>query len=151
MSDIDTVRALNSIFDDYDFGAIRDAVEGSGPDDVRAGIPELDQLVNDALADDVVIEFHGGAGLPEGSRYEGCEEYLRFWRNWLAAFEEYDIEHGGYEQLGDCIVVAVTHRGRGRGSGLDFTLSQGQRWVFRDGHVAEIHVYETRAEAVADA
>ena len=150
MSEIDTVRALNSIFDHHDFGAVRDAVEGSAADDVSSGIADVDRLVNDSLADDVVIQFHGGTGLPEGSRYAGRDEYLRFWRGWLAAFETYEIDHRDYEQVRSCVIVSVTHRGRGRGSGLEFELPQGQRWVFRDGRVAEIHVYESRADAVAD-
>jgi len=150
VSHIDTVKALNSIFDRYDFDALRDAVEGSDPDAVRSGIAELDALVSESLSDDVVIEFHVGVGLPEGGRYEGREEYLRFWRGWLAAFEVYEIEHRDYEQVGDCVVVGVTHRGRGRGSGLEFELAQGQRWVFRGGQAAEIHVYDTREEAFAD-
>ena len=150
MSEIETVRALNSIFDDWDLATLRDTIEGSDADEVRSGIAEVDRLVAESLADDVVIEFHG-AGLPEGSRYAGREEYLRFWRDWLAAFEVYAIEHGDYEQVDDNVVVSVTHRGRGRGSGLDFELPQAQRWVFRDGRAAEIHVYETRADAMADA
>ena len=149
MSDINTVKALNSIFDRYDFDALRDAVEGSDPDAVSSGIAELDQLVSESLTDDVVIEFHLGANLPEGQRYEGRDEYLRFWRGWLAAFEVYEIEHGDYEQVGNCVVVGVTHRGRGRGSGLEFELVQGQRWVLRDGRAAEIHVYDTREQALA--
>jgi ketosteroid isomerase-like protein len=150
VSDIATVEALNSIFERYDFDAVRNAVEGSDPDAVRSGIAELDALVNESLTDDVVIEFHGGVALPEGRRYQGREEYLRFWRGWLAAFETYRIEHGDYEQVGDCVIVGVTHRGRGRGSGLEFELAQGQRWVLRDGRAAEIHVYETRERALAD-
>ncbi|HEY8001154.1 MAG TPA: nuclear transport factor 2 family protein [Solirubrobacterales bacterium] len=150
MSDIDTVKALNSIFDRYDFGALRDAVEGSDPEEVSSGIAELDALVSESLSDDVVIEFHVGVDLPEGARYEGREEYLRFWRGWLAAFEIYEIEHRDYEQVGDCVVVGVTHRGRGRGSGLEFELVQGQRWVLHDGRVTEIHVYDTHEEALAD-
>jgi hypothetical protein len=150
VSDIDTVRALNSIFDRYDFDVLRDAVEGSDADAVRSGIGELDELVRGSLTDDVVIEFHVGVVLPEGGRYEGREEYLRFWRGWLAAFETYEIEHGDYEQVGDCVVVGVTHRGRGRGSGLEFELPQAQRWVMRDGRAAEIHIYDTRAQALAD-
>ena len=150
MSDIDTVKALNSIFERYDFDALRDAVEGSDPDAVRSGIAEVDALVNDSLTDDVVIEFHSGLAMPEGQRYEGREEYLRFWRSWLAAFEVYEIEHGDYEQVGGCVVVGVTHRGRGRGSGLEFELVQGQRWVLRGGRATEIHVYDSRDEALAD-
>jgi ketosteroid isomerase-like protein len=150
VSEVETVRALNSIFERYDFEALRDAVEDSDPDAVRSGIAELDALISEALSDDVVIQFHVGADLPEGGRYEGREEYLRFWRGWLAAFEVYEIEHGNYEQVGECVIVAVSHRGRGRGSGLEFELAQGQRWVFRDGRVAEIHVYDTRDQALAD-
>ncbi len=151
MSDIDTVRTLNSIFERYDFEALRDGMEGSDPEAVGSGIAEVDALVNGSLTDDVVIEFHSGVAMPEGQRYEGREEYLRFWRSWLAAFETYEIEHGGYQQVGPSVIVSVTHRGRGRGSGLDFELPQVQRWVLRGGRVAEIHIYDSREQALADA
>jgi ketosteroid isomerase-like protein len=151
MTEIDTVRALNSIFQRYGFSDLRDVIERSDPDDVTSGIAELDEFVAETLTDDVVIEFHGGAGVPEGRRYEGREEYLRFWRGWLPAFETYEIEHGDYELIGDNVLVTVVHHGTGRGSGLAFDLPQAQRWVMRDGRAAEIHVYASRSEALADA
>jgi len=150
VSRIDTVRALNSIFDEYEFGVLRDAIEGADADAVRSGIADLDRLVAGSLAPDVVIQFHGQTGPPEGGRFEGLAEYLRFWRRWLAAFEAYELDHHDYEEVQDCVLLAVRHRGRGRSSGLDFELEQGQRWVFRDGRVAEIHIYETRHDAVTD-
>jgi hypothetical protein len=48
------------------------------------------------------------------------------------------------------VIVSVTHRGRGRGSGLEVELAQAQRWVVEGGMATEIHVYQTRAEALAD-
>ncbi len=150
MTAIDTVQALNSVFDDYDFVAVRDALEGSSSDAISSEIVELNQLVRGSLAPDVVVEFHRGFQLPEGARHEGLEGYLGFFRGWLAAFDEYRLDHGGYEQIGDSVVVDVVHVGRGRGSGLPVEFPQTQRWVFRDGTVAELHIYETRAEAVAD-
>ena len=47
-------------------------------------------------------------------------------------------------------LVAVVHRGRGRGSGLPVELPQLQRWVVRDGRAHEIHIYERRDQALAD-
>jgi ketosteroid isomerase-like protein len=148
MNDVERVCALNAIFDRYDFAPVRDAVEGSSTERVSSGIDELDALVRDSIAPDVVVEFHGGTGLPEGDRYEGLAGYLRFWRAWLAAFDEYQLEHDDYRVVGDSVVVSVVHRGRGRGSGLAFELPQGQRWVLRGGRVAEIHVHASHAEAL---
>ena len=150
MNEIDTVRALNSVYDRYDFAQLRDAMEESDPDAISSGMAELDSLVRGSLNDDVVVEFHGGLGLPEGNRYEGLDGYLRFFRGWLAAFDEYRLEHDEYTQVGSSVVVSVVHRGRGRGSGLEVELAQAQRWVIDQGKVAEIHVYETREQALAD-
>jgi SnoaL-like domain len=149
MSEIETVRDLNSIFERYEFTAWRDAMEESSADAISSGILELDQLVRSSISDDVVVQFHGELALPEGDRYEGLEGYLRFFRGWLAAFDEYALEHGNYEQVGDSVVVDVVHRGRGRGSGLEVELAQVQRWVVRDGKASEIHVYVSREEALA--
>jgi hypothetical protein len=150
MTDVDLVRGLNSIFEHHEFSALRDAVEGSDADAISSGLAEVDGLVRGALAGGVVVEFHGAIGLPEGRRYVGLDAYLKLWRQWLAAFDEYELEHDDYEQVGDNVLVRVVHRGRGRGSGLAFELQQFQRWVLRDGRVVEIHIYDRREQAVAD-
>lgn len=150
MSDVDIVKSMNSIFDRYDFTAVRDALEGSSSDAISSGIDELNHLVRGSMAADVVVEFHGDFQLPEGTRYEGLEGYLRFFRGWLAAFDDYRMEDGAYEQIGESVVVDIVHLGRGRGSGLPVEFKQAQRWVVRDGVVVEVHIYESRAEALAD-
>jgi ketosteroid isomerase-like protein len=146
-SEIEVVRRLNGVFDRYDFVAIRDAMEGSSPDAVSSGILELNELVRDSISPDVSVEFHGAFQLPEGRRYEGRERYLNFFRGWLAAFEDYRLEHDNYELRPDGVLVDVAHVGHGRGSGLPVEFRQCQRWVLRDGVVAEIHVYENREQA----
>jgi hypothetical protein len=150
MTDIDVVRELNSIFERHEFAALRDALEGSDADAISSGLADLDSLVRGSVADDVVIEFHGASGLPEGRRYEGLDAYLKLWRQWLAAFDEYELEHADYEQVETDVLVRVVHHGRGRGSGLPFELPQCQRWVLRDGRVVEIHIYDGLEQALAD-
>jgi hypothetical protein len=150
MSAIEQVRKLNSLFERHDFTSMRDALEASEADAISSGLAEADALVRASIADRVVVEFHGATALPEGRRYVGLDAYLKLWRQWLAAFEEYELEHSGYEQAGPNVLVAVTHRGRGRGSGLPVELPQFQRWVVLDGRVQEIHIYERRDEALAD-
>lgn len=150
MSAIDQVRALNSLFERHDFTSLRDALESSEADAISSGLAEADALVRESIADRVVVEFHGATALPEGRRYVGLDAYLKLWRQWLAAFDEYELEHSGYEQVGANVLVAVVHRGRGRGSGLPVELPQFQRWVVRDGRAHEIHIYERRDQALAD-
>ena len=114
MSAIDQVRALNSLFERHDFTSLRDALESSEADAISSGLAEADALVRESIADRVVVEFHGATALPEGRRYIGLDAYLKLWRQWLAAFDEYELEHSGYEQVGANVLVAVVHRGRGR-------------------------------------
>jgi hypothetical protein len=147
---VDLVKSLNSIFDEYDFTVLRDAMEASDPTAISSNIAELDQLVRSRISADVVVQFHGGFAMPEGNRYEGLDGYLRLFRGWLAAFDEYRLEHGDYERRGASVIVSVTHRGRGRGSGLEVELAQAQRWVVEGDMATEIHVYQTRTEALAD-
>jgi hypothetical protein len=151
MTDIDVVRELNSIFERHEFSALRDALERSDADRISSGVAEADAAVRASISDQVVVEFHGASGLPEGRRYVGLDSYLKLWRQWLAAFDEYEVEHRDYEQVEANVLVSVVHRGRGRGSGLPFELAQSQRWVVRDGSVLEIHIYDSRDEALADA
>jgi hypothetical protein len=116
MSAIDQVRALNSLFERQNFTSLRDALEASEPDAISSGLAEADALVRESIAERVVVEFHGATALPEGRRYVGLDAYLKLWRQWLAAFDEYELEHSGYEQVGANVLVAVVHRGRGRGA-----------------------------------
>ena len=111
MSAIDQVRALNSLFERHDFTSLRDALESSEADAISSGLAEADALVRESIADRVVVEFHGATALPEGRRYIGLDAYLKLWRQWLAAFDEYELEHSGYEQVGANVLVAVVHRG----------------------------------------
>ena len=150
MTAIDLVYELNSLFERHDFTSLRDALETSEADAISSGLTGADALVRESLADRVVVEVHGATALPEGRRYVGLDAYLKLWRQWLAAFDEYELEHSGYEQVGANVLVAVTHHGRGRGSGLPVELSQFQRWVVRDGRVYEIHIYERREQALSD-
>jgi len=150
MTDIDAVRELNSIFERHDFASLRDALEGSDADAVSSGLADLDAFVRGSIAESVMIEFHGASGLPEGRRYVGLVAYLRLWRQWLAAFDEYELEHADYEQVEGNVLVRTVHRGRGRGSGLPVELPQFQRWVLHDGRVVELHIYDSRDQALAD-
>ena len=143
MSAIDLVRALELALRAPRLHLLRDALEASEADAISSGLAEADALVRESIADRVVVEFprrHRAAG----GALRRPRRYLKLWRQWLAAFDEYELEHSGYEQVGANVLVAVVHPGRGRGSGLPVELPQFQRWVVRDGRVHEIHIYERR-------
>jgi len=147
-SAIETIRELNEVFERYDFVAVRDALEASPPDDPTSGVPELDELFRERIADGFVMEFDGGAPL-EANRHEGLNDWMSVWRRWLSAFDEYSLEVAEYEVIGDeVVIVDVVHRGRGRASGLEIELPQTQVWRTRHGLLLYCGVFEARERAL---
>jgi ketosteroid isomerase-like protein len=149
--DVEVVRRLNSIFSELDFASLRDVVEGtSSLEELRGGAFEwVAEAIWELVDEDVEISFEGGAGMAEGQSFKGLESWMDLWRAWLAAWEDYSLEAGGYEIRGEQVLVEVVHRGRGRGSGLDVELPQTQLWQVRGGQAVRCRIYASRAEAEA--
>ena len=102
-------------------------------------------------ADDV--EVGGASELPNSGTYHGHEGFLTWLAQWLDAWDEFTIDLLDVEAIDDEQVVAdVDQHGRGKGSGLEVT-QRGLAYLVRvrDGRVARIFLYPTRAAALAAA
>ncbi len=82
--------------------------------------------------------------------YRGHEGIRRLGRDWGDVWEE----GGGYE-LGEFIdagssrlIVAVTYRGRGRGSGIEVEGTGYPMFWIRDGAITRVVWYRSRGEAL---
>lgn len=147
---IELVRRLNSLLDEVDFVTLRDSIEAlSTLEELRASeLGWLARRFEALVAPDIKVEWVGATtAMVEGSEWESREDWLRLWRDWLTAWDDYSLEHGRYALFGDQVVVGAVHRGRGRGSGLEAEITQGQLWTVKDGRVARCRIYETREDA----
>jgi ketosteroid isomerase-like protein len=80
--------------------------------------------------------------------YHGTEPTLRWWREWLAAWEAVHVEYELVE-AGDRVVGLFHQRMRGHYTGIDVASgSYAMVFTFRDGLIVRAKFYERRSEAL---
>lgn len=77
--------------------------------------------------------------------------WLEFWRTWLEPWENWWYEIGNFAEIGDCIVLDLHIKARGRGSGVPAEVTLSQVWTVRDGKIVRLAIFGSRAEALAAA
>ena len=90
---------------------------------------------------------------PDPGTWTGVAGMLDAWREFLAAWEGYQIRVEEYRELDDERILALTQRsGRGQASGL--RIGEGAKgatiWRLRAGKVTEQVTYWDRERALAD-
>jgi ketosteroid isomerase-like protein len=104
------------------------------------------------LLDENVLWDTTRFGLPDlANMYRGHEELSGFWIGWLAAWETIEFPTLIPEDLGDHVLVDVTQRNRGRGSGVAVDFHYFQLYRLRDGKVNACWSAPTREEALGAA
>ena len=83
--------------------------------------------------------YHGHAGINEA--LHSSDE----------TFEGFELEPEEFIPVGDYVVVVLTMRGTGRGSGITVEERIAHQWRVRDGKVVALQVYSDPDEAVRDA
>ena len=122
---IENVRVVRRLFEQYERG------------DWEAAL--------DCLAPEVVYET--GQELPAVGR----EAVRQMWERWGDAWEEIDTETGDWMDAGDSVLVTVTYRGRGAGSGIEHVDVLFDVYELRDGLVVRKREFRDRAEALREA
>ena len=100
------------------------------------------------------IEFVSLDG-PTPGRWTGPAGMAAGWRDFLSAWDEFQITADEYRELDDERVLVLTRQGgRGKTSGLDLGQMQGNRgaalFYFRGGKVTRLDFYWQRDLAIAD-
>ena len=89
-------------------------------------------------------------GFGETMEGKGAKEIAEALRKWLSAWERpLIIETEGFETSGSRILVLVTWKGRGKGSGVEMDAGGAHIWEFRDGLAVRFEIYRDRSEARA--
>lgn len=86
----------------------------------------------------------------EAGQFHGHSGVRRFWRIWLATWDEYSAEAEAFVDAGDEVLVDVTMRGVGKESGVRIKNRHAQVWTLRDGKVTRLRFYRDGREARAD-
>jgi ketosteroid isomerase-like protein len=109
---------------------------------------EIDAMA-DSYADDAEVDTT--TALPDGRRYKGREEFVRYfqeqWDAWASLrMEPLDIAtfNGGRH------VVEVRMTGKGRSSGIEIDQRMGLLYTLRDqdGKVARVQMFPTKHQAL---
>ncbi len=88
------------------------------------------------------------SGLPAASIYHGHEGVRKFFRDWLAPWENYEIEYREYIDAGDAVVTVFRQAGTGRGSGVRSERDFFGVWDLKDLNVVRFRLFESREQAL---
>jgi ketosteroid isomerase-like protein len=83
-----------------------------------------------------------------GSSYRGPEGLAQAVAEFQANFEDFHVEPEEFIDAGECVVVFVRNRGRGRSGGVPIDQPVTQVWKIRDGKAVQLHIYSDREEAL---
>jgi ketosteroid isomerase-like protein len=72
-------------------------------------------------------------GHPEGAVRRGPEGAIAFFRDWLDAWEDVQVEWELHRADDERVLAVSVQRARGRGSGVPVELRFAQLWTLRDG------------------
>ncbi len=88
------------------------------------------------------------SGLPVASIYHGHEGVRRFFRDWLAPWENYEIEYREYLDAGDAVVTVFWQAGTGRGSRIRSERDFFGVWDLKELKVVRFRLFESREQAL---
>ena len=89
-----------------------------------------------------------GLGSGVGEFYRGLDGLVRYLREWLEPFSEYQVENLDYIEAGDCVLIPSPQWGVGSGSGARVELELTTLYELRDGRIVRVHQFDTTDEAL---
>ena len=107
------------------------------------------EFVADLGTDDFVWDMSNYHGWPEQQVYEGVDGARAFLREWIDAWEDWELELEALRDAGDRVVALVRQRGRSKEGGMPVEMAFAQVFTLRDGKQARMEVYSERVEALA--
>jgi ketosteroid isomerase-like protein len=121
---------------------------------VREGFERFmatNEFVADLSTDDFVWDMSNFHGWPEQQVYEGAAGVGAFLREWLDAWEDWQLEVESLHDAGDKVVALVRQRGISKAAGMPVEMSFAQVFTVRDGKQTRMEMYSDRDEALAAA
>jgi ketosteroid isomerase-like protein len=95
------------------------------------------------------LEIFLPQSFPNSGRYVGREGFLSWIGQWLDAWDDFAVEIERIEPVGERHVVADMHQSaRGKGSGIAVEMDVAYLWEAREGELAAMQIYASRAEAL---
>ena len=82
------------------------------------------------------------------SVYVGRDAVIQASRRYWGTWDEYSIKAEELIDAGPAVVVVLSERGRGKGSGAPFENENPQLWTFRGDRIIRWDLFQTRADAL---
>jgi ketosteroid isomerase-like protein len=98
-------------------------------------------FLEEAFALDFVWDMSKFRDWPEEQTYEGMAGARVFLRDWLEAWDDWELEVEAFHDAGDKVVTIVSQHGLSKTSGLPVDMAFGQVWTMRDGKQARMEMY----------
>lgn len=118
---------------------------------VRSGYEQF-AVTGDFAAENVTPDFvwdmSNFHGWPEQQIYEGVEGAEAFLGDWIAAWDDWELEVEGLRDAGDKVVVLVRQRGRSKAAGMPVDMYFAQVWTLHDGKQTRMEMYSDPNEAL---
>jgi ketosteroid isomerase-like protein len=128
---------------DSDVEVVREQFEAVNSRDFARAMSLYDKEVVLVVRSDAYLE----AGTFEGLRVVG-----EYFGNWFATFEPgYRFDINEARKVGGHVYLDVTHRGRGRISGIDVAGRTGYLYTVRHGKIIRAELFLTPADALREA
>ena len=87
-------------------------------------------------------------GWPEQQLYEGTEGAERFLRDWLGAWDDWQIEIEAFHDAGEKVVTVMRQRARAKATGLPVDMLFAQVWSIHNGKETRMEMYADPTEAL---
>jgi ketosteroid isomerase-like protein len=118
---------------------------------VREGLEEFratGEFAERFVTQDFVWDMSTFSGWPEQQIYEGREGARSFLKDWLDAWEDWELEVEALHDAGEKVVAVMRQRGRSKSSGMPVDMSFAQVFTVRDdGRQTRMEMYADPAEA----
>jgi ketosteroid isomerase-like protein len=100
---------------------------------------------------DIAYAIIGG---PDPGTWTGVAEMAAGWRDWMSAWEDFEVEALEYRKIAnERVLVPTRFRGRGKTSGLhvaEMRVDAAGLFHIRDGKVTRLALYRDRDRPFAD-
>jgi ketosteroid isomerase-like protein len=135
----ENVELLKGIFSAYEGLDLVAFTRDTDPADLRA-------LYEAVYHPDIEIVWVDTS--PDSGPFHGIDEAMRAFDEWLESFEEFSMRMTEYLDAGEEVIITAVTPGRGKGSGAQVEMTVYWVVAVKDGKIARVHEYSTKAGAL---
>jgi ketosteroid isomerase-like protein len=106
------------------------------------------QFVAENVGPDFVWDMSNFHGWPEQQIYEGVEGAEAFLNEWIAAWDDWELQAETFHDAGEKVVVLVRQRGRSKAAGMPVEMHLAQVWTLNEGKQTRMEMYSNPDEAL---